>query len=612
VRRDAIVAMLSVVLAVSAFIATGRSQTPARDATSASPATGSASISGTVVSDDERRMPLRRVVLTLSRVGGADQRQTATDDRGRYLFEHLAGAVYTISAAKGGYVTTSYGAARPGQPASPIPLAEGQRFAANALPLMRGGVIAGRLTNAKGRPMPANTTVQAFALRVVNGQRRISPGQQGYASVDPHGAYRMYGLAPGDYVVAVSASGLSTLAEMREMTAAEIVWAEQQARASGAAPSPAVPTQPVSSAADGPAAGRTVTYAVSYFPGTVDLATAGVVSLGRGEERTDVDVLVQPVPTARVAGIVTGPDGRPLPNTSVFRAPRNADPITELVATAGRSGTDGRFMIANVPPGDYTLVARGNAQPTAEAGRGAAPPAPLWGTADVRVQGTDISDIAIQMATGVRVSGRLVFQGDAAPPANLARFLPRLGALASAPFVSTASGVSVEADGAFRTEAMAGLYRFTVSTPTGTGDSAWVVKSATSDGRDILDAPLDLRSGADVTDIVVTFTDRPTQLSGTLTDGSGRPAPALSVLLYAADRQYWTDASRWVKTVRAGVDGAYTIAGLPAGEYYLCALTELEPAQMFDPDFLAQLVPASIKLTLAEGEKRVQNLRVGS
>ena len=57
--------------------------------------------------------------------------------------------------------------------------------------------------------------------------------------------------------------------------------------------------------------------------------------------------------------------------------------------------------------------------------------------------------------------------------------------------------------------------------------------------------------------------------------------------------------------------GAYSIAGLPGGEYYLCALTELDATLQYEPEYLEQLIPAAIKISLAEGEKKQQNLQVG-
>jgi hypothetical protein len=50
---------------------------------------------------------------------------------------------------------------------------------------------------------------------------------------------------------------------------------------------------------------------------------------------------------------------------------------------------------------------------------------------------------------------------------------------------------------------------------------------------------------------------------------------------------------------------------LPAGDYYVCALTDLDPSDLYDPAFLDQLAPVSFKITLADGEKKVQNLKLG-
>ena len=60
-----------------------------------------------------------------------------------------------------------------------------------------------------------------------------------------------------------------------------------------------------------------------------------------------------------------------------------------------------------------------------------------------------------------------------------------------------------------------------------------------------------------------------------------------------------------------GSDGMYKVQGLPAGEYYVCALTDLDPNDLYDPAFLEQLVAASFKITLADGETKVQNLKLG-
>jgi len=51
-------------------------------------------------------------------------------------------------------------------------------------------------------------------------------------------------------------------------------------------------------------------------------------------------------------------------------------------------------------------------------------------------------------------------------------------------------------------------------------------------------------------------------------------------------------------------------SGIDDCEYYIAAVTDVEQSEWFDPNFLAQLVGAATKITLAEAEKKVQSLRI--
>ena len=44
--------------------------------------------------------------------------------------------------------------------------------------------------------------------------------------------------------------------------------------------------------------------------------------------------------------------------------------------------------------------------------------------------------------------------------------------------------------------------------------------------------------------------------------------------------------------------------------HFLVAITDLDQADLADPAFLEQLAAASIKITLAEGEKKKQDLKL--
>ena len=61
---------------------------------------------------------------------------------------------------------------------------------------------------------------------------------------------------------------------------------------------------------------------------------------------------------------------------------------------------------------------------------------------------------------------------------------------------------------------------------------------------------------------------------------------------------------------RLSSDGRFTITGLPPGEYHLAVSADLDPAQLGEASFLESLVAAAVKVTIAEGERKVQDYRI--
>ena len=55
---------------------------------------------------------------------------------------------------------------------------------------------------------------------------------------------------------------------------------------------------------------------------------------------------------------------------------------------------------------------------------------------------------------------------------------------------------------------------------------------------------------------------------------------------------------------------AFSFADLPAGEYLLVALTDVEPDEWQKPAFLTAIAPAGLRVTLGHGEQKRQDLRI--
>ena len=168
---------------------------------------------------------------------------------------------------------------------------------------------------------------------------------------------------------------------------------------------------------------------------------------------------------------------------------------------------------------------------------------------------------------------------------------------------------AVDASGKFTIASVVpGLYRFNAN---GAG-SGWYLESAVIDAQDTLDVPFEVKPGSAPSSAVITFTDRQSQLTGTITNQRGQPAPEQTLILYSADERFWVPQSRRIRSTRPSTDGAFIFSGIPPGDYKLVAIVDVEPGAWFDPAFLQQIDAASTRITVNEGEKKVQNLQISS
>lgn len=608
--------------ALGGTLASGVGTAQQRDA-APPPTVGTSSIAGTVVVDEPNGPPLRRVTVSASlrTTGLFTQYQTTTDDKGQFVLANLPAGTYSPpAAAKGGFVSTSYGEKRPQGVGTPITLVEGQRLTI-ALKMLRGAVITGTLQD-NGRPV-AQVSVNASQVRVVNGVRTSVGYRTGSFQTDDRGMYRIWGLTPGDYVVSASVRGSAT--EMRAISEADMQWADRQLQPGAGAVSATTP-----GAAVAPPPSQTVALTPVFYPGTTDAASAALVTAAAGQERSGVDFSVSYVPTARVEGTVLDVNGNPVTTAQLNMVPMvdpnvvGTDPFMMMDSMLMNRPTvnAGRFSIAGVRPGRYTLAVRGPAsggaaQP-AGAGRSGGPPAPMshWANGEVTVDGRDVSGIELRLQPGMTVTGKLVFEATTLkPPTDWSRVTIRLSPAPTAgiSIAVNVPGAEIAEDGTFKLEgASPGRYLISASIPGGQpGGATWLMKTAQVGGADAADSGFDVLPNQSVSDIVLTFTDRPAEVSGTLMDATGKPSSALSIMLFSTNKVTWTTRSRWLRSpVRAGVDGKFRFTNLLPGEYFLAALSDFEQADIVKPDFLEQVAAAAMKIVVAEGEKKVQDIKI--
>jgi hypothetical protein len=91
-----------------------------RDAGSAGPSIGTASVIGIVVDAQNSPQPLRRAIVTVSGTDLTSPRSVITNDDGRFELRRLPAGRLTVTAAKPGYVNGAFGATRPGRRGTPV------------------------------------------------------------------------------------------------------------------------------------------------------------------------------------------------------------------------------------------------------------------------------------------------------------------------------------------------------------------------------------------------------------------------------------------------------------------------------------------------------------
>ncbi|HEX7780887.1 MAG TPA: hypothetical protein VF424_16675, partial [Vicinamibacterales bacterium] len=139
----------------------------------------------------------------------------------------------------------------------------------------------------------------------------------------------------------------------------------------------------------------------------------------------------------------------------------------------------------------------------------------------------------------------------------------------------------------------------------------WVLRSAIRDGRDLLDAPIEMSPGTgSITDVELTFTDQHSGVSGLISTAPGAPVFACYVVVFPADRALWTAGYRRVRHQRPATNGRFGFDDLPPGDYFLAVLPDLDPASWNSPEMLGSLVERATRVTLREGERKTQDLRV--
>ena len=516
----------------------------------------SCSISGQVTNAATGE-PVRRALVYLRRIDtspGVTNVQVTqsgtTDAAGRFALSGILPGKYRLLAERSGFIPTQYGSRGPTNGGTLITLEPGQKSSDMTMRLTPHGVIAGRVLDEEGEPVP-NANVQVLRQQYIQGRKQLS--RPGGGVTNDLGEYRVFGLLPGRYFVS---------AEIR--------------------PNPVAPQTGDQ-------------YVTTYFPRATDAAAAAPIEMAPGAQLRNIDVALAKMHTVTVTGRAVSElrppasgDNAQRTYLNVMLSARNTMIVGGGFTRGAPVNPEGNFEFRGVTPGSYFVIAQVNLPGKNFAAR-----------TMIQVGSSNVEGISLTVRGGVPVNGRVRVEGETT--ASLAGLRVMLqpaeaGGIVFGPFPNQ----QVKEDGSFQLDDV-GADRYTLAVnnlPEG-----FYLKSVRSANLDALADGLEIAAGSPAPlDVVVS--SRAGQVSGTVLDPrTQKPAAGMTVVLVPQEKDRRNRES-FYRNATTDAAGGFAFKSLTPGEYRLYSWEEAEFGAWMDPDFMKPQESRGQDVSIQEGGRQ--------
>ena len=497
-------------------------------------------ISGILV-DSLTGQPISRARVAVAPVTRRDNFTTViTGEDGLFSFAKLAPGKYMLTAQARGYLTQFFN--QHDTFSSAIVTGPDRDSSHLLFRLPPAGAIAGVVTDEAGEPV-RGAQVALYFTGLAAGSDITRPW--GGTSTDEQGAFHFGHLAPGHYLVAVSARP----------------WYAQRPFT----PPGAVESDPDTSALD-------VAYPVTFYVDATDSAAASPLALSPGD-RVTANITLHPVPALRLRINMDG--GEPGHQTRTDLERGGLDGPAIRVMTEIHSLQSGQQEIVGIAPGHYTLTTY------------------TTGTTIERVAKREIdlnSSGEIDRGQGtvyVPVTANLQFAPRARPTQAYLQLLNKKTRV-----VFFSQRVSDEGEALFQQGIPPGTYEVSINAP------GFYLKSISAAGAVVTGRTIEVRSGATV-NLTINATRGQGQITG-LASRENKPFAGAMIVLVPADPVHNQVLFR---RDQSDSDGSFSLPDVVPGDYTLLALEHGWELAWMDPEVLKNYLGRGVAIQVQPNGK---------